>query len=1296
MPAPFRNRLFVLAAFGLPAVGFALAFSVSAEAAAEFAATATISSSPQYIGDTAGTAFTFTVTNTGTTTTLGAVEIERPSNGWSITSCGTTPTGWTGQTADPKCRYRSGEAGADDILPGQSRQFVVTATTLAGTANRVGTWHVTVSKSNQFDNPSLLTAADGGLQTTAYTWEVLDAAVSASAVAPGSACPASDKDALTNATVTMVICGRNHATVPLTPTAGYSSLGGTFLAGPGVFSSGQIAANIGPVVVASWTGAKVVGLPGQNLTVVATIGSAGNQTSPLTTLTGYEAINAPPVANNDAYSVAEDGSLSPAAPGVLGNDTDPEGQPITAVLSAGPAHAASFTLNANGSFTYAPAANYSGSDSFTYRAHDGIQASSSPATVSITVTAVNDAPVNTAPPAVSTEEETAYTFAPGALSVADVDSGAADVQTSLTVANASVTVGTTGVTVTGNGTGHVTVTGPVTAVAAALDGATLTPGAGFSGSTTLTMVTSDLGHTGSGGALTDTDAITVSVQFVNDAPSFTPGADQTAAEDSGAQSVAGWATAIDKGGASEAGQALTFQVTNDNAALFAAAPAVSPSGTLTYTPAPDAYGTATVSVVLHDDGGTANGGDDTSDAVTFTITVTPVNDAPSAAAQSVTAQANMRLHVTGLLAGATDTADAGAAYTPGFTLDSVTAASCAGCGISNVAPDGSFDFDPPAGATGSYSLSYTIKDTGYPAPGVTSAPATIDVTVQGPVVWFVDASNPSAGSGTLTDPFKTLSAASAAAGTGQRIFVSSGTVTGSLSQATNGWLVGQGVTGASFDAVMGVTPPAGTAPRPAINGTRPTVVGGVSLADGSVVRGLNLTPPSGTAGLVGNGDDGVTVGEASVTSANARAVDIQSSQGSTISLTKVSSTSAPNGIRLATVNTTTPGSVSVTGGSTAGSGGTISGSTGAGVSLTNVNGVSLAWMTVSGSGAEGIFGSVVNGLTVADSTVSGSALQGVSLANPAGPSALTRVTVHGSGSDNARYFGSTGTSSLTVTDSTFRDNSTTTGGNGLLVQADGNAAMTVTATGNAYLRNRSVGLAVRANSTATMTSTLTGGSYDTNGVGIDVVSSGTGGHAFALSGGTVTGCATCGTPVNVYKATSGTGTGANALSGTVSGMTVTNGNSESSSGIWVHAEGAGATRVAVTNNTVSQIAEQGILVAAGNGSSSMDATITGNTVTLLDPGALQGIQIDSGTLSGDTTKVCADIKTNTVASPLAADVRVRNLRAGTTFRLPGYAGGATSTTDVVTFLISQNTITDAAAVVGSSPGFTGGAACAAP
>ena len=58
------------------------------------------------------------------------------------------------------------------------------------------------------------------------------------------------------------------------------------------------------------------------------------------------------------------------APGVLANDTDVDGATLTAVLVTGPAHG-TLALNADGSFTYTPAANFNGADSFTYRANDG-------------------------------------------------------------------------------------------------------------------------------------------------------------------------------------------------------------------------------------------------------------------------------------------------------------------------------------------------------------------------------------------------------------------------------------------------------------------------------------------------------------------------------------------------------------------------------------------------------------------------------------------------------------------------------------------------------------------------------------------------------------------------------------------------------------------------------------------------------------------------------------------------------------------------------------------------------------
>jgi microcystin-dependent protein len=134
-----------------------------------------------------------------------------------------------------------------------------------------------------------------------------------------------------------------------------------------------------------------------------------------------------------------------------------------------------------------------------------------------------------------------------------------------------------------------------------------------------------------GGLNTDSspNRITFDVTAVNDAPSFTAGGDQTVSEDAGAQTVNGWASAIVAGPGNEAGQVLSFTVSNDNTALFAEQPTIAADGTLTYKFADNANGVATVRVVLSDDGGTAGGGKDSSDPITFTLTATPVNDAPT-------------------------------------------------------------------------------------------------------------------------------------------------------------------------------------------------------------------------------------------------------------------------------------------------------------------------------------------------------------------------------------------------------------------------------------------------------------------------------------------------------------------------------------------------------------------------------------------------------------------------------------------------------------------------------------------
>ena len=121
----------------------------------------------------------------------------------------------------------------------------------------------------------------------------------------------------------------------------------------------------------------------------------------------------------------------------------------------------------------------------------------------------------------------------------------------------------------------------------------------------------------------------VTINPVNDAPSFERRLSASSIEDFGLITFANFATNLSAGPADEASQSLTFEVTNNtNPSLFESGPAISPDGTLSYTSALNANGSATVTVVVNDSGGTANGGQDTSQPRSFIITVTPINDSP--------------------------------------------------------------------------------------------------------------------------------------------------------------------------------------------------------------------------------------------------------------------------------------------------------------------------------------------------------------------------------------------------------------------------------------------------------------------------------------------------------------------------------------------------------------------------------------------------------------------------------------------------------------------------------------------
>ena len=147
------------------------------------------------------------------------------------------------------------------------------------------------------------------------------------------------------------------------------------------------------------------------------------------TLDGDE--NTAPVAISNNYSVNENALLAvDAAGGVLANDVDPDGDPLTAVLVSGPSNG-NLTLNSDGSFSYTPNTNFNGTDSFTYKANDGFT-DSNVTTASLTVTAENDAPVlaDTALTLTVAEDAGVPSGAVGSLvsaftgGISDVDSGA--------------------------------------------------------------------------------------------------------------------------------------------------------------------------------------------------------------------------------------------------------------------------------------------------------------------------------------------------------------------------------------------------------------------------------------------------------------------------------------------------------------------------------------------------------------------------------------------------------------------------------------------------------------------------------------------------------------------------------------------------------------------------------------------------------------------------------------------------------------------------------------------------------
>jgi trimeric autotransporter adhesin len=370
-------------------------------------------------------------------------------------------------------------------------------------------------------------------------------------------------------------------------------------------------------------------------------------------------VNYPPVAGDDGddgpYSLLEDGSFSLTAPGLLVNDHDNDpndtftittvngnaitGSPFT--LPSG----ATLTISPSGAFTYTPAANFAGNDSFTYKVNDGY-ADSNTATVSFTVTPVNDPPVG-ANNAVTLPEGGTYTFTAANFGFSDPN----DAPPNAFLAVKISTLPTAG-TLTNDG---IAVNAgdfvPVTDINAGKLRFTPTSQGTGSPYATFTFQVQDNGGTSNGGV--DLDAtprtMTLNVAPINDPP---VGADGrvTALEDvdyafttadfhfSDPNDSPPNAFAAVKVASLPSAGTLKLNGVPVAAGAFINVSEIN-QGHFTFRAAQNANGNnyATFTFQVKDDGGTNYGGVDLDPiARTMTIDVTSVNDAPAGTSNTVT------------------------------------------------------------------------------------------------------------------------------------------------------------------------------------------------------------------------------------------------------------------------------------------------------------------------------------------------------------------------------------------------------------------------------------------------------------------------------------------------------------------------------------------------------------------------------------------------------------------------------------------------------------------------------------
>jgi hypothetical protein len=594
-------------------------------------------------------------------------------------------------------------------------------------------------------------------------------------------------------------------------------------------------------------------------------------------------------------------------------------------------------------------------------------------------------------------------------------------------------------------------------------------------------------------------------------------------------------------------------------------------------------------------------------------------------------------------------------------------ATSANGGSVTMLPNGTFNYLPPTGFVGTDTFNYTVSD------GVATATATVTITSTDRV-WYVNPAAAGPQTGRSPEQFLTIGQAQAASSVNDYIHVAQG------AQATGILLKnGQRLIGSGVALIVGPYTLASATVRPTLGST-------VILASNNIVSGLNVTAVGD--GISGNAVAGGAISEVGIT-------------GGAIGLTLTNVTGpfglvnvsiAPGNIGVAinggTANVTSTNlTVSTTG---------FTGFLGTGTGTLHFIGGTIS--TVNGTAVDLTNHTVTGGLTAVNAS---NGVDGIRLQSTGGNFAVNGTGTAGSGGTitgmSDRGVDATNAAGVTLN----RMNITSNASQGVFVINTLAAASLVNVQSSVVSNNISNAVQTISSGTGVMTVTVNGSTFTNNNAAV-VVQTTSGGMVVKVTNNNTT--FNQSNAINVTRNAGATGAVDATVTGNAVGTLGVPGSGASCgggcNGIQVVAAGSNAFNLLLSANTVRQVDSTGIRVFAQQGSSSLNATITNNIVddpTL--PDASVGIQVQSGAVAADTTAVCASITGNTVAGGFPIDIFVRNNSAGSTFRLPGYAGLGTDLTAVQNFIAANNTVTTVLAQrKTSAPAnqYTGGAACPTP